>query len=62
MRAHYQAMVWHNGVVANPELAQLQHYGWDLDDGHFQAVMTSLSATPEAVTHLVVCSCAQYGA
>jgi hypothetical protein len=59
LRAHYQAMVCYNDVVANPELPEPQHYGWDLVDGHFQPVMTSLPPAPDAVTHLVKCSCAQ---
>ena len=52
-------MVWCNNVVANPELPQPQLYGWDLVDGNFQPVMTSLPPAPEAVTYLVKCLCAQ---
>ena len=59
LRAHYQAMVWYNDVVAIPELPEPQNYGWDFVDGHFQPVMTSLPPAPDAATHLVKCSCAQ---
>ena len=52
-------MVWYNDVVANPELPQPVYYGWDLVNGHFQPVMTSLPPAPDAVTNLVKCSCAQ---
>ena len=59
LRTHYQAIVWYNDVVANPEDPEPQHYGWDLVDGHFQPVMTSLPHAPDAATHLVKYSCAQ---
>jgi len=59
LRTHYQAMVWYNDVVANPELPKPLHYGWDLVDEHFQPVMTSLPPAPDAVIHLVKCSCAK---
>ena len=57
LRAHYQAMVWYNDIVANSEPQQPQEYGWSLDGGNFNAVMTSLSPAPDAVVHLVKCSC-----
>ena len=28
LRAHYQAMEWHNDVVANPDLPSPEGYGW----------------------------------
>lgn len=55
MRAHYQAMIWYNDVVPNPELPRPEHYGWDLVDGKFKPVMTSLP--PAALIHLVKCDC-----
>ena len=30
--AHYQAMIWYNDIVANPEIPSPQIYGWNLVD------------------------------
>ena len=56
-RAHYQAMIWYNDIVANPEIPSPQSYGWNLVDGTFKEVMTSLPPAPEAITQLVKCGC-----
>lgn len=58
-RAHFQAMIWINDIVANPELPPPQQYGWDLIEGCLKAVLTPLPPAPTAVIHLVKCSCAK---
>ena len=57
MRAHYQAMVWNNDKVTNPELPSPQDYGWVMKDNEWLPVMTRLPPAPEAVIHLVKCGC-----
>ena len=42
LRVHYQNMVWHNDIVARPELPDPEQYGRDRIDGCFQPVTTSL--------------------
>ncbi|XP_014661606.1 PREDICTED: uncharacterized protein LOC106804783 [Priapulus caudatus] len=59
MRAHYQALIWSVDVVANPELPSPDDYGWYLVEGQYRPVMTTLPPAPEAVIHLVRCSCAK---
>ncbi|KAG1659614.1 hypothetical protein GQR58_022472 [Nymphon striatum] len=56
-RAHYQAMIWYNDIVANPKLSSPQSYGWNLVDGTFKEVMTPLPPAPEGITQLVKCGC-----
>ena len=57
MRAHYQVMVWNSDTVPAPYLPSPQNYGWRLDGDQWLPVMTSLPPAPEAVIHLVKCSC-----
>ena len=57
MRAHYQAMVWNNDKVTNPELPSPQDYSWVMEDNEWLPVMTRLPPAPEAVIHLVKCGC-----
>jgi hypothetical protein len=57
LRAHYQAMIWFNDIVANPEIPEPQNYGWQTSDGELEPVMCLLPPAPEAVTNLVKCSC-----
>ena len=59
MRAHYQAIIWYNDIIPNPELPPPENYGWDLVDGKFKTVMTSLPPAPEAVIHLVKWDCSK---
>ena len=57
MRAHYQAIIWNSDIIANPTLPDPTEFGFDLVDGHYKPVMTSLPPAPQAVLDLVKCSC-----
>lgn len=57
MRAHYQAMVWNNDKVVNPELSSPQDYGWMMEDNEWLPVVTRLAPAQEAVIHFVKCGC-----
>ena len=59
MRAHYQAMIWYNDIIPNPELPRPEHHGWDLVDNKFKPVTTSFPPAPDAIIHLVKCECHQ---
>lgn len=59
LRAHYQVMVWNNDRVPNPELPSPQDYGWEMEANEWVPVMTTLPPAPEAIIHLVKCSCAK---
>ena len=57
LRAHYQAMVWNNDVVANPDIPSPENYGWEKNDNRWLPVMTKLPPAPEAIIQLVKCGC-----
>lgn len=57
LRAHYQALVWSNDVVANPELPCPENYGWENKEDRWVPVMTLLQPAPNAVLELVRCGC-----
>lgn len=57
MRAHFQAYIWNNDIIANIVLPPPEEYGWILTDGTFMPKMTSLPPAPEAIVHLVKCGC-----
>ena len=59
LRAHYQAMIWNNDIIANPDLPEPLECGWNLVDGRYKPVMTTLPPAPQAVIDLVKCSCAK---
>ena len=42
LRAHYQAIVWDNDVVANPDIPSPENYGWEKSDNRWFPVMTRL--------------------
>ena len=56
-RAHYQAMIWYNDIVANPEIPTPQDSWWNLVDGVFKEVMTTLPSASKAITELIKCGC-----
>ncbi|CAH3043013.1 unnamed protein product [Porites lobata] len=56
-RAHYQAMIWANDKVANPDLPSPENYGWKKDKDKWIPVMTRLQPAPDAVLYLVKCGC-----
>ena len=57
LRAHYQAMVWANDVVANPIMQSPEEYGWEKEEDRCIPVMTCLPPAPEAIIELVKCGC-----
>ena len=57
LRAHYQAMVWANDVVANPIMPSPEEYGWEKEEDRWIPVMTCLLSAPEAIIELVKCGC-----
>ena len=57
LRAHYQAMVWNNDVVADPDMPSPENYGWEKNDNRWLPVITKLPPAPEAIIQLVKCGC-----
>jgi hypothetical protein len=57
MRANYQAIIWNNDIVANPNLPCPKDFGWKEDVGHLIPVMTNQLPAPEAVLQLIRCNC-----
>ena len=54
-RAHLQANIWLQDLVARPTLLDP---GWQqLGDGHYVPVVSKVPAVPEAAVELVNCSC-----
>ena len=58
MRANYQAMVWNNDILPQPQLPSPETFDWTLQDTKRLPVMPTLPAAPEAVLQLVKCGCA----
>ena len=56
-KSHYQAMIWYNDIVANPEIPTPQDFGWNLVEGVYKERMTTLPPAPEAITELIKCGC-----
>ena len=58
MRAHYQAMVWLNATVPNPDMPDPEQYGWICVDGSICPILSTRDAVPSACTELLTCRCA----
>ena len=56
-RAHFQALIWQNDIVPNPDIPSPENYGWKIEDGIYVPVSCDLPAAPDAVVQLVKCSC-----
>ena len=59
MTANYQAMVWNNDIVPQPQLPSLDNFGWKLEDKKWLPVISTLPPASETVIHLVKCGCAK---
>ena len=58
LRAHLQASVWLQDLVAKPIILDPVTLGWrQLEDGHYIPVVSKVPAALEAVVELVKCSC-----
>ena len=58
LRAHLQASVWLQDLVARPIILDPVTLGWQqLEDGHYVPVVSIVPTAPEAVVELVKCSC-----
>ena len=57
LRAHYQALVWNNDTVPNPELPPPQDYGWSLEGDEWVPVMTNQMPAPGSVLQFIRCDC-----
>ena len=57
LRAHYQAMVWNNDKVPNPNILSPENYGWRKDGDEWRPVMTTMLPAPEAIIEMVKCGC-----
>src|SRR5260221_9825839 len=58
LRAHLQANIWMQDLVAVPNLPDPVTLGWrQLEDGHYVPVISKVPLVPEAVVELVKCSC-----
>jgi hypothetical protein len=56
-RANYQAYIWKQALVADPQLPTADGQGWKLEEGKLKPVLVSLEAIPKACKELVSCSC-----
>jgi hypothetical protein len=58
LRAHLQANIWLQDLLAIPILLDPVTLGWrQLEDGRYVPVVSKVPAAPEAVVELVKCSC-----
>ncbi|KAJ8387994.1 hypothetical protein AAFF_G00147850 [Aldrovandia affinis] len=54
-RAHFQAMVWDQDHVPNPQLPPPLEYGWEAEGGRLVPVATRYAPAPATITHLIKC-------
>ena len=54
LRAHHQALVWNNDVVANPTQPSPDNYGWELHREKWVPIMTTLPSAPQAQKRAVL--------
>lgn len=59
LRAHHQALVWNNDIVANPTLSSPEKFGLGLHGEKWVPIMTTLPPATQAIIHLVKGKCAK---
>ena len=57
LRAHYQAIIWNNDTVSNPEVPSPEHYGGNLEGDKWVPIMTKQLPAPKSVNQFVRCDC-----
>ena len=57
MRANYQAAIWRNALIANPQVPPPEGHGWLIADGQLDINWMSLPPAPEALLELILCGC-----
>ncbi len=58
-RAHFQAMVWKNALIAKPTLPLPEDHGWQKHDGQLQPVLMLKPAVPATCLELISCHCSK---
>ena len=56
-RAHYQAMVWCQDHVPNPQMPPATEYGWEAEGDQLLPVTTRDPPAPATITQLIKCGC-----
>ena len=56
-RAHFQAIVWYQDQVPNPQLPPPTDYGWNTEGDSLLPITTMVPPAPASITHLVKCGC-----
>ena len=56
-RAHYQAMVWYQDYVPNPQMPPATEYGWEAEGDQLVPVTTRDPPAPATITQLIKCGC-----
>ena len=56
-RAHYQAIVWYQDFIPNPQLPPATNHGWRADGDVLVPITSSDPPAPAAVIHMVKCGC-----
>ena len=57
LRAHYQAIIWNNDIVPNPDVPSPERYGWNLEGDKCVPIMTKPLPAPKSVIQFVRCHC-----
>ena len=55
MLANYQAAIWQNALIANPEVPPPEGHGWLIADGQLDINCMSLPPASEALLKLILC-------
>ena len=57
LRAHCQALIWHNAVIAQQPIPNVTEYGWDVEGQVYSPHISDKPPAPLAVLELVKCTC-----
>lgn len=57
LRAHLQAMEWHQCDQRHPSLPNPTQFGWQHEDGQLVPITCNNTPAPQAILELVKCSC-----
>jgi hypothetical protein len=60
-RAHYQALVWRNSTVANPELPNPQTSGWCMEQDKLLPVLMTKKGLSAECVDIMTCGCPETG-
>ena len=56
-RAHYQASIWRQAHLVNPELPNPEDMGWKIEEARLKPIIMSFPPVPESCREVIACKC-----